>query len=162
MTMTIELYTNTISRYFAFLFKEGPKDINNILTRMVQDSQVLDNELKNAFPILTIASEVSRTICMNEIEIAYWSLFLDKIKWSFKVNPIENLDNVLWASALIAKSCLNDGKAFQVVKDHINMEKPIIVKIANEMKNILDKSLFNLSMNELNKRFNLLSKVSFT
>ena len=67
---------------------------------MIIDSVSLTDDIKNSFPIHKHVFNVTKTLFLNEIEITYWAIFLDRFTWQTKGFLFE--DN-LFITALTAK-----------------------------------------------------------
>jgi hypothetical protein len=77
--------TKNIFKFLINLFflKEG-FNINVFLfvNRMIVDSQSLPSQLRNHYPLHKILFTTVKALLMNELEIVYLSLYLDKMGWT--------------------------------------------------------------------------------
>jgi hypothetical protein len=67
---------------------------------MVIESKTLSQEMKNQYPILKYMFKVIKQLLMNEIEICYWSIYLDRFSWH---SDLLNFEDNLLIVALVAK-----------------------------------------------------------
>ena len=67
---------------------------------MVIDSKSLTEEIKNCYPIHKHVFNVVKTLFLNEIEIVYWSVYLERFSWNTEGFSFE--DN-LFIIGLVAK-----------------------------------------------------------
>ena len=67
---------------------------------MIIDSSSLTDEIKNSYPIHKHVFNVVKSLFMSEIEIVYWSIYLERFSWH--TNGFTFEDN-LFIIALVAK-----------------------------------------------------------
>lgn len=53
-----------------------------IITRMFNDSKTLPKELRNEYPLHTLIIKIATQLMMNELEIIYFSIYLDLFGWT--------------------------------------------------------------------------------
>jgi hypothetical protein len=60
---------------------------------MILESESLPNNIRTHYPLHKILINVTKTLLMNELEIVYFSLYLDKMGWQTEGYSLE--DNLL-------------------------------------------------------------------
>jgi hypothetical protein len=60
---------------------------------MILESESLPNVLRNNYPLHKILLNVTKSLLMNELEIVYLSIYLDKMGWQTEGYNLE--DNLL-------------------------------------------------------------------
>lgn len=63
------------------------------VNRLIIDSGTVPIDLRNNFPLHKIILNVVKTLLMNELEIVYLSLYLDKMGWTTPGYSID--DNIM-------------------------------------------------------------------
>ena len=63
------------------------------INRMIIESESLPNAIRTNYPLHKILLNVTKTLLMNELEIVYFSLYLDKMGWQTEGFSLE--DNLL-------------------------------------------------------------------
>ena len=122
---------------------------------MFYESKQLPKELRKNFSLHSLVIKVVKQLMMNELEIVYFSLYLDKFGW--KNENFELMDYFIIA-ALKVKKYLN--KEVGSIEFFINMQYPnVIQKYNNLFKDKKDLNTLNeISPFDLNERYNLLKR----
>ena len=126
-----------------------------LLNRMFYESKQLPKELRNNFSLHSLVIKVVKQLMMNELEIVYFSLYLDKFGWK---NENFDLFEYFIIAALKVKKILN--REVGSIEFFINMKYPyLILKYNNLYKENEDPNRLNeISPFDLNERFNLLKR----
>jgi len=73
---------NDYETKFKHYIQEGlTNNILNFINRMILDSKSLTDDIKNSFPIHKHVFNVVKTLFLNEIEIVYFSTYLERFSW---------------------------------------------------------------------------------
>ena len=52
------------------------------INRLIIESETLPQNMRNNFPLHKIILNIVKSLMMNELEIVYFSLYLDKMGWT--------------------------------------------------------------------------------
>jgi hypothetical protein len=67
---------------------------------MVIDSKTLTEDIKNTYPVHKHVFNVVKTLFLNEVEIVYWSVYLERFSW---VTEGYSFEDNLFIVGLVAK-----------------------------------------------------------
>lgn len=80
-------------KYKEYLCEDFTLNCLNFVNRVIIESTTIPQNLRNTFPLHKIFIGIVKTLMMNELEIVYLSLYLDKMGWVSNGYLVE--DNLL-------------------------------------------------------------------
>jgi hypothetical protein len=132
------------------------------INRIILESESLPNTIRTNYPLHKILLNVVRTLLMNELEIVYFSLYLDKMGWQTEAFSLE--DNLLITGLsvkviyLLTQMYLNQN--YNYIIEHLTRKKRNIEDLFSTWLNMKTNyyNLMNISPRELNERYKILSR----
>lgn len=126
-----------------------------IVNRMFSDSKSLPRDLRNNYPLHSLLIKIIRQLMMNELELVYFSIYLDIFGWKNKNFDI--MDHFL-ITGLSVKKYLNINTEY--LETYLNNEYPDLLDKFNQwLKTEKDYNLLiTISPRDVNERFNLLKR----
>ena len=126
-----------------------------IINRIFSDSKSLPRDLRNNYPLHSLLIKIIRQLMMNELELVYFSIYLDIFGW--KNNSFDIMDHFL-ITGLSVKKFLNINTEY--LETYLNNEYPdILEKFSKWLKTEKDYNLLiTISPRDVNERFNLLKR----
>ena len=125
------------------------------VNRIILESSSLPQDIRTNFPLHKILFNIVKQLLMNELEIVYLSLYLDKMGWSTIGYP---LDENLLLTGISVKMYLNQNYSFIV--EHLSKKRR---NIEDRFNNWLSTkkdyhTTMTISPRELNERYKLSAK----
>lgn len=71
-------------KYKNFIQEELSFNHFNLINRIIQDSKNLTDEMKIQFPLHKILYKIIKSMMMTELEIVYFSLFIERYGWGIE------------------------------------------------------------------------------
>ena len=90
-------------------------NILSMITQLINTSTTLPKELRNNYPLNNILVDIVKELMFNDLEIVYFSLFLDNFGW---INEYYDIKDNLVITALSVKQYLN--KDIEIIENHLN------------------------------------------
>ena len=72
----------------------------NFVYRLVSESRSLTDDIRTKYPVYNLVAYVVKALCMTEMEITYFSIYLDRFKW---INKGYSFEENLLIIGLVAK-----------------------------------------------------------
>ena len=129
-------------------------NIISMITKIIKTSNSIPKELKENYPLNSILIEIVKELMLTDLEIVYFSLYLDIYGWENKYFDIK--DNLI-LTALSVKKYLNED--IDIIETHLyeNYEN-ISEKFANWIKSQNNKKKITITPRMVNERNNILKK----
>jgi len=126
------------------------------INRIVMESKSITQEVRNKHPLHKILLNTVKTVLLNELELVYFSIYLDKLGWESNGFSLE--DNLL-LTALAVKMYLNDN--FKFIIEYLNRTKVNYLQQLNKwLETKKDYNVLSIAARDVNTRFNQLIKPS--
>ena len=90
-------------------------NIISMITQLINTSTSLPKNLKNEYPINNILLDIVKELMFTDLEIVYYSLYLDNFGWT---NDYYDVKDNLVITALSVKKYLN--KDIDIIENHLN------------------------------------------
>ena len=131
-------------------------NINIILmiTKLINTSNTISKSLKSNYPLNDILIEIVKEFMLTDLEIVYFSLYLDIYGWENKYFDLK--DNLI-LTALSVKKYLNED--IDIIETHLSENyENIKEKFANWIQSQRDKNKIVITPRMVNERNNILKK----
>ena len=129
-------------------------NIISMITKLINTSNTISKSLKSNYPLNDILIEIVKEFMLTDLEIVYFSLYLDIYGWENKYFDI--VDNLI-LTALSVKKYLNED--IDIIETHLSENyENIKDKFANWIKSQKDKNKITITPRMVNERNNLLKK----
>ena len=130
-------------------------NIFSLITQLINTSTTIPKELKNNYPINNILLDIVKELMLTDLEIVYYSLYLDIFGWTNEYYDVK--DNLI-ITALSVKKYLN--KNTDIIENHLNNNYE---QMKEKFQNWIDsqddiKKNITITPMMLNERNNLLKK----
>jgi len=90
-------------------------NIISMITQLINTSTSLPSNLKNEYPINNILLDIVKELMFTDLEIVYFSLYLDNFGWT---NDYYDVKDNLVITALSVKKYLNED--IDIIENHLN------------------------------------------
>lgn len=90
-------------------------NIISMITQLINTSTSLPKNLKNEYPINNILLDIVKELMFTDLEIVYYSLYLDNFGWT---NDYYDVKDNLVITALSVKKYLNED--IDIIENHLN------------------------------------------
>ena len=129
-------------------------NIISMITKLINTSNTISKTLKSNYPLNDLLIEIVKEFMLTDLEIVYFSLYLDIYGWENKYFDLK--DNLI-LTALSVKKYLNED--IDIIETHLteNYEN-IKEKLANWILSQKDKKKIVITPRMVNERNNLLKK----
>ena len=126
-----------------------------LINRMFSDSKTLPKDLRTNYPLHSLLTKIIRQLMMNELELVYFSIYLDTFGW--KNNNVDIMEHFLM-TGLSVKKFLNVNTEY--LENFLNNEYPCLLdKFNHWLKTEKDyNNLITISPRDVNERFRLLKR----
>jgi hypothetical protein len=126
-----------------------------LINRMFSDSKTLPKDLRTNYPLHSLLTKIIRQLMMNELELVYFSIYLDTFGW--KNNNVDIMEHFLM-TGLSVKKFLNVNTEY--LENFLNSEYPSLLdKFNHWLKTEKDyNNLITISPRDVNERFRLLKR----
>ena len=126
-----------------------------LINRMFSDSKTLPKDLRTNYPLHSLLTKIIRQLMMNELELVYFSIYLDTFGW--KNNNVDIMEHFLM-TGLSVKKFLNVNTEY--LENFLNNEYPSLLdKFNHWLKTEKDyNNLITISPRDVNERFRLLKR----
>ena len=129
-------------------------NIISMITKLINTSNTLPDELRINYPLNNILIEIIKEFMFTDLEIVYFSLYLDIYGW---INQYYDLKDNLILTALSVKKYLNED--IDIIETHLfNNYENIKNKFNNWLKSQRNKNTIIITPRMVNERNNLLKK----
>ena len=130
-------------------------NIISLITQLINTSETIPKELKNNYPINNILLDIVKELMFTDLEIVYYSLYLDNFGWTNEYYDVK--DNLI-ITGLSVKKYLN--KNIDVIENHLNKKYEMIKEKFQNWINTQDDIKKNITITPMmvNERNNLLKK----
>ena len=130
-------------------------NIISMITQLINTSTTLPKELKNNYPLNNILLDITKELMFTDLEIVYFSLYLDNFGWT---NDYYDIKDNLIITGLSVKKFLN--KDIDIIENHLDKTyKNIDEKFKNWINTQSDiKKNISFSPIIVNERNNILKK----
>ena len=130
-------------------------NIISMITQLINISTTLPKELKNRYPLNNILLDIVKELMFTDLEIVYYSLFLDIFGWTNEYYDVK--DNLI-ITGLSVKKFLN--KDTDIIENHLDKKYENLYDKFNNWINSQNDFKKNISFNPMivNERNNLLKK----
>ena len=130
-------------------------NIISMITQLINTSTTLPKELKNRYPLNNILLDIVKELMFTDLEIVYYSLFLDIFGWTNEYYDVK--DNLI-ITGLSVKKFLN--KDTDIIENHLDKNYEDLYDKFNNWINSQNDFKKNISFNPIivNERNNLLKK----
>ena len=122
-------------------------------------SSSLSKEIRNSIPIHTIMINIVKDLLLNELELVYLAIYLDRFSWKTEGFSVEE---TIYTTAVVVKMLLNCEEQFKIITAYLSSENQTLE--LNLTKYLLyigkNNNVLNIQPSELNSKFVELSKVS--
>jgi hypothetical protein len=129
---------------------EGASQTTQMFLRMIAASPQLPKACHQA-PLLRYFYETSKELMMNELEVALWAIYLERLVWPMSDSPVSL---VLSFAAFAAKLHLNDNIA--PIEAHLNRR---VVNFSALHEQWAEGKQLSVTARELNSKFKALHRV---
>lgn len=145
-------YEESYSYYIREIFNSN---VVMIINRLCIESKTCPDDLRNNYPLHSLLVKTSKELLLNQLELVYFSLYLDNFGW--KNCNFDIMDNLLIV-ALSVKKYLNHNT--DIIEQYLNEEYPdLIFKFNMWLRQQRDfHSNIVISPRVVNERYNLLNK----
>ena len=146
-------------RYTSYINHEFNSNIVNMIVLYINDSNSFTKKYKEEPNFILNMINLIKSLFMNEIEVAYYTIALDKIGANYK-----DIDHWLYFSILgvaTKKLCGKEEDCFLLINTFSKKNKKFIDEYSafiNDNKIIAQISNNQISLQQINQRFILLSK----
>ena len=129
-------------------------NIISMITKLINTSNTISKTLKSNYPLNDLLIEIVKEFMLTDLEIVYFSLYLDIYGWENKYFDLK--DNLI-LTALSVKKYLNED--IDIIETHLteNYEN-IKEKFANWILSQKDKKKIVITPRMVNERNNILKK----
>ena len=129
-------------------------NIISMITKLINTSNTISKTLKSNYPLNDLLIEIVKELLLTDLEIVYFSLYLDIYGWENKYFDLK--DNLI-LTALSVKKYLNED--IDIIETHLteNYEN-IKEKFANWILSQKDKKKIVITPRMVNERNNILKK----
>ena len=129
-------------------------NIISMITKLINTSNTISKTLKSNYPLNDLLIEIVKELMLTDLEIVYFSLYLDIYGWENKYFDLK--DNLI-LTALSVKKYLNED--IDIIETHLteNYEN-IKEKFANWILSQKDKKKIVITPRMVNERNNILKK----
>ena len=129
-------------------------NIISMITKLINTSMSIPKNLKSNYPLNDILIGIVKEFMLTDLEIVYFSLYLDIYGWENKYFDL--VDNLI-LTALSVKKYLNED--IDIIETHLSENyENIKDKFANWIKSQKDKNKITITPRMVNERNNLLKK----
>jgi len=129
-------------------------NIISMITKLINTSNSIPKNLKPNYPLNDILIGIVKEFMLTDLEIVYFSLYLDIYGWENKYFDI--VDNLI-LTALSVKKYLNEDT--DIIETHLSENyENIKDKFTNWVKSQKDKKKITITPRMVNERNNLLKK----
>ena len=129
-------------------------NIISMITKLINTSNSIPKNLKSNYPLNDILIGIVKEFMLTDLEIVYFSLYLDIYGWENKYFDI--VDNLI-LTALSVKKYLNED--IDIIETHLSENyENIKDKFANWIKSQKGKNKITITPRMVNERNNLLKK----
>jgi len=129
-------------------------NIISMITKLINTSNSVPKNLKSNYPLNDILIGIVKEFMLTDLEIVYFSLYLDIYGWENKYFDL--VDNLI-LTALSVKKYLNED--IDIIETHLSENyENIKDKFANWIKSQKDKNKITITPRTVNERNNLLKK----
>ena len=130
-------------------------NIISMVTQLINTSTTLPIELKNRYPLNNILTDIVKELMFTDLEIVYYSLFLDNFGW---INEYYDVKDNLIITGLSVKKYLN--KDTDIIENHLDKNYENLYDKFNNWINSQNDFKKKISFNPMivNERNNLLKK----
>ena len=129
-------------------------NIISMITKLINTSMSIPKNLKSNYPLNDILIGIVKEFMLTDLEIVYFSLYLDIYGWENKY--FDMVDNLI-LTALSVKKYLNED--IDIIETHLSENyENIKDKFANWIKSQKDKNKITITPRMVNERNNLLKK----
>ena len=126
----------------------------SMITKLIKTSNSIPKDLKINYPLNSILMEIVKEFMLTDLEIVYFSLYLDIYGWENKYFDIK--DNLI-LTTLSVKKYLNAD--IDIIETHLyNNYENIDDKFSNWIKSQKNKKNITITPRMVNERNNLLKK----
>ena len=129
-------------------------NIISMITKLINTSNTISKSLKSNYPLNDILIEIVKEFMLTDLEIVYFSLYLDIYGWENKYFDI--VDNLI-LTALSVKKYLNED--IDIIETHLSENyENIKEKFSNWIQSQRDKNKIVITPRMVNERNNILKK----
>ena len=129
-------------------------NIISMITKLINTSNTISKSLKSNYPLNDILIEIVKEFMLTDLEIVYFSLYLDIYGWENKYFDLK--DNLI-LTALSVKKYLNED--IDIIETHLSENyENIKEKFANWIQSQRDKNKIVITPRMVNERNNILKK----
>ena len=129
-------------------------NIISMITKLINTSNSIPKNLKSNYPLNDILIGIVKEFMLTDLEIVYFSLYLDIYGWENKYFDI--VDNLI-LTALSVKKYLNED--IDIIETHLSENyENIKDKFSNWIKSQKNKNKITITPRMVNERNNLLKK----
>jgi hypothetical protein len=129
-------------------------NIISMITKLINTSMSIPKNLKSNYPLNDILIGIVKEFMLTDLEIVYFSLYLDIYGWENKYFDL--VDNLI-LTALSVKKYLNED--IDIIETHLSENyENIKDKFANWIKSQKNKNKITITPRMINERNNLLKK----
>lgn len=130
-------------------------NIISMITQLINTSKTVPKDLKNNYPLNNILLDITKELMFSDLEIVYYSLFLDNFGWTNEYYDIK--DNLI-ITGLCVKKYLNTD--IDIIENHLDETYEQIYEKFNNWINSQNDFKKNISFSPIivNERNNLLKK----
>ena len=129
-------------------------NIISMITKLINTSNTISKSLKSNYPLNDILIEIVKEFMLTDLEIVYFSLYLDIYGWENKYFDLK--DNLI-LTALSVKKYLNED--IDIIETHLSENYEYVKeKFANWIQSQRDKNKIVITPRMVNERNNILKK----
>ena len=129
-------------------------NIISMITKLINTSNTISKTLKSNYPLNDLLIEIVKEFMLTDLEIVYFSLYLDIYGWENKYFDLK--DNLI-LTALSVKKYLNED--IDIIETHLSENyENIKEKFANWILSQKDKKKIVITPRMVNERNNILKK----